>query len=895
MAKTLQFRRGTTTELNAITGAVGELFVDTTKDTVVVMDGTTAGGFPLATEAALTSGLAAKASTSALTSGLAAKADASALTSGLASKQDALVSGTSIKTINNQSLLGSGNITISGGSGGSADLSQVSTDITPLFDAVYDLGTTDKRFYDAYLGNKLDINQATLAGSMTGSAGGTTTQVLHTFNNETFINNSALGNHDANTIMLGGVNTGMLGYPMALPYELTANANPALVQSYFDNLPTDGSVTIVVHALNGQGQPVDVTTHLVGRGVILGSLKTLVLDTDISELVAGNGLLNISITGVSSITVVTPDTREYTLASNATIVAPTVVADSALLGNTYFELDTITPHHIVGPYTDVKGTLVVDGNLTVVDDVVASGNLKVVKNLRTADLSIQQDTVALGTVVSKTVVAPVVETVSYTYGDVNVSLHFNHGYFTSSQATLYFEGLGANTAAVNFFAPGNVITLTADNITWTFRIDSQNNLYAGTYEAIIYYTPLSSSNPSYAYPGSWNSNIYNPSMSTQALGSTYYKLTIDSTAIALSTSNKLYANGVDITSHITQQFTIVDANTYTASVAYDFLAVGDTLTYVPATASITFKSNTGSNAVAISYNNITGAITYGGLTQSITVGITGSIYSSNSAAGIAVATGGSYTVSNAVSIGSAAVAGDSAVTIGSSAGTYGSGTSAVSIGYGANATGFSSIAMGNGAYVHPSANYGVAMGTSAQAMTTGSTAIGYSMSANGANGVTAFGGDPFGRNKNAIVNQYMSNIQNFSTGKLYYGSNNATTTPDQSWGLDLVTLLGHQDVMAMVTATVMLKLPYWAGGNGNTAKWSIFEIKAIVRTTGYDTFEVIQQSNTKIASGGDTDYDSFSHGLEVYSNRYLFPFINKNTNDYVSIVCKLEFKSFTMG
>ena len=36
-------------------------------------------------------------------------------------KQDALVSGTNIKTINNQSLLGSGNITIQGGSGGSGD------------------------------------------------------------------------------------------------------------------------------------------------------------------------------------------------------------------------------------------------------------------------------------------------------------------------------------------------------------------------------------------------------------------------------------------------------------------------------------------------------------------------------------------------------------------------------------------------------------------------------------------------------------------------------------------------------------------------------------------------------------------------------------------------------
>ena len=38
--------------------------------------------------------------------------------SGLSGKQDTLVSGTNIKTINNTSLLGSGNIDISGGGGG---------------------------------------------------------------------------------------------------------------------------------------------------------------------------------------------------------------------------------------------------------------------------------------------------------------------------------------------------------------------------------------------------------------------------------------------------------------------------------------------------------------------------------------------------------------------------------------------------------------------------------------------------------------------------------------------------------------------------------------------------------------------------------------------------------
>ena len=47
MSTQVQIRRGTTAEHSTFTGAVGEVTVDTTKDTVVVHDGSTAGGFPL--------------------------------------------------------------------------------------------------------------------------------------------------------------------------------------------------------------------------------------------------------------------------------------------------------------------------------------------------------------------------------------------------------------------------------------------------------------------------------------------------------------------------------------------------------------------------------------------------------------------------------------------------------------------------------------------------------------------------------------------------------------------------------------------------------------------------------------------------------------------------------
>ena len=54
-AYAIQFRRGTTTEHLSFTGLLGEVTVDTTKKTVVVHDGSTAGGYALALEGAAVS------------------------------------------------------------------------------------------------------------------------------------------------------------------------------------------------------------------------------------------------------------------------------------------------------------------------------------------------------------------------------------------------------------------------------------------------------------------------------------------------------------------------------------------------------------------------------------------------------------------------------------------------------------------------------------------------------------------------------------------------------------------------------------------------------------------------------------------------------------------------
>tara|TARA_X000001036_G_C20237617_1_gene626619 strand:+ start:73 stop:519 length:447 start_codon:yes stop_codon:yes gene_type:complete len=82
-------RGGTTSQHNTFTGAEREVTVDTTKDTLVVHDGSTAGGVPLAKEADITTintSLAAKADTTAVNTSLAAKADTTTVNTSLLGK-----------------------------------------------------------------------------------------------------------------------------------------------------------------------------------------------------------------------------------------------------------------------------------------------------------------------------------------------------------------------------------------------------------------------------------------------------------------------------------------------------------------------------------------------------------------------------------------------------------------------------------------------------------------------------------------------------------------------------------------------------------------------------------------------------------------------------------------
>jgi len=187
MPTVLKFRRGNTATSNAFTGAEGELFVDTTKDTLVIHDGVTLGGKPLATESYVVSAISGKANSSSLatvaTSGSyndlsnkpslfsgsyndltnkptiptvptnvsAFNNDANyATTTQLSTKQNTLVSGDNIKSINGQSLLGTGNLTITGdGSVLDTSIFATKTDLLILDSDDIDEGLTNQYYKDS--------------------------------------------------------------------------------------------------------------------------------------------------------------------------------------------------------------------------------------------------------------------------------------------------------------------------------------------------------------------------------------------------------------------------------------------------------------------------------------------------------------------------------------------------------------------------------------------------------------------------------------------------------------------------------------------------------------------------------------------------------------------------
>ena len=163
-----------------------------------------------------------------------------AISNATSGKQDTLVSGTNIKTINNQSLLGSGNIEIQGGSGGSAN-------IIELTQAEYDALTayTEGAMYVITDAQEINIDNYVTTGDIQTTLGSYYTSA----ETDTAISNAVSGKTDKVSVDSNDFecmfptwnNQGCINGASAIAYQTSQSINDSYITVYSDSnfpLPT---------------------------------------------------------------------------------------------------------------------------------------------------------------------------------------------------------------------------------------------------------------------------------------------------------------------------------------------------------------------------------------------------------------------------------------------------------------------------------------------------------------------------------------------------------------------------------------------------------------------------------------------------------------------------------
>lgn len=739
MSTTLQFRRGNTAVATAVTGADGEIYINTQTKTIHVHDGSTAGGFALANASALSSyqtmgGLSSNVATlTANNTSFVGSVSAANVVSNTQLQSNLANYGalagatfTGNVTFNANVSVGSGTLYLNGklfannstgtagqvlktdgigytywandavgsGGSGSADFSQVAEDIIPMLDSVYDLGTANSRWHDAYVGNKIDINGAQLSGVTTGSVGSsnttTTTVELTTTQLQSPINTAALGQDEG-------------GYPAGTRFVVLSMGDP-------NNLTSALVAGVEVDLYDEYGNLAGTTT-LIGPGFQPSyNPNSLLFPTNASSLPYLGMMGGTKLTYNTTATVVIPDTIEHTLTTVGSFVSNAIVTDTSLIGSIYMEQSTITPV-VDSTYsgTSTGGTLIVDGDLTVDGDVALQGNTTVRIPLTT-----------IGTVVS-------VDSVPSTLVTTTSNFTLGSGYNSSSQVQtvwgssfylisdgplagaaglkmnngsfyLVFYNYSLASAFAQSTAPVDMYLTYAPY--FGFTSDFKLQIAADAVKSIAsemfgyYYVSMNSSQGATLYDPnnyagqymlgsnwfpvkpatSWEYTIGGQVYSSGSLGSIQMTLDTDVSSYSNVSSYSDMVNGTTNTSFIST-LTSITGNVITSSNDSLVVAVGDAIKYAPLSTTLSFNTANGGAINAITaYAN--GTLTYGGLQGSPILENTthNKIYSSTADALYIANT----STINSTSIGAHSQAGEASVAIGHWA--NGSGSYAVTVG-----------------------------------------------------------------------------------------------------------------------------------------------------------------------------------------------------------------------
>ena len=500
MATTLQLRRGTAAEAAAFTGAVGELFIDTQNKLVYLHDGVTAGGVLVGGSGGGSAVVSGTVSGNTLT-----------LTNSDASTVNVNVS-TLAQDIHVTSATVSGSIiTLHNNNGTTVDIQlpssvtgflpgEVTEDMLPKFDGVYDLGSPTNRWYDVNASNSVSIGNATLKE-------------------------------------VDGV--------------LTVNA----------------------------------------------------------EIVASN------------------------------LVGTDLVADEALLGTVLHTGSTITPEGTTAEYFDAKGTLTVDGNLVVSDDLTVRNKI-----------SVKQSPVKAGTVIGFEETPSTSQAIYLTDGlaqtaglrGINFTSNGNQHNFvfdTAANASAFNDQISVGQEIIF-----GMVVVGQGAFTTTVTISSKT-YNAGTSDIYFTYNYISGIEfyqfanwTVWCYP--WYSyNAYQMNSISYTGGTpAKYAVVFDGTVPEISTTSEMYVNGSTGVGGTSIRYLLTNAsaaksgaNKYISSNDIrTYFALGDVLTYKTPTTSLVFGDEQTGLSKAITYNESTGVISYAGLVNAININSNNnSLYSAN--------------------------------------------------------------------------------------------------------------------------------------------------------------------------------------------------------------------------------------------------------------------------